>query len=417
MKNKLLSLIKLQNEKGIVIILVAILLIFFLGIAALAIDFGHRHVVRNELQNSADAGALAGAQVLYTETGMVNPQANSVAENTAKFNLAQKAAVEFDDNDIERGHWSFATRIFTPNSSLDKYDITGRSAEELDLDTDFINSIRIKTRRKKTSRFFSKIFNKNDYELTATAIAYIGPVSTFTEFEVDFPIVICQESITDSNGNYSCNMGRMYNSGNNQNTATTAGWTNFSQDPCQTANPSNITLTGNPTTIKAGSGIGAVNGVQDTVFRQFEDIWRKKSNVDDENKSNVVWRGLTLPVIQCPNNIVRNCTNVIGAVSVDIVWVQRDNDKKYNDIPQQMEDWECIPKDKTEASRFDCWKSFVNHFKLANVSGPPRTDQDYEEMWQAKAFYFLPSCEINEIKGAPGGGNFNVMGKIPVLVK
>lgn len=211
MKNKLLSLIKLQNEKGIVIILVAILLIFFLGIAALAIDFGHRHVVRNELQNSADAGALAGAQVLYTETGMVNPQANSVAENTAKFNLAQKAAVEFDDNDIERGHWSFATRIFTPNSSLDKYDITGRSAEELDLDTDFINSIRIKTRRKKTSRFFSKIFNKNDYELTATAIAYIGPVSTFTEFEVDFPIVICQESITDSNGNYSCNMGRILN--------------------------------------------------------------------------------------------------------------------------------------------------------------------------------------------------------------
>ena len=55
----------------------AILLFVFLGIAALAIDVSHLYVVRNELQNAADAGALAGDRFLYNEDGtMVNSGAN-----------------------------------------------------------------------------------------------------------------------------------------------------------------------------------------------------------------------------------------------------------------------------------------------------------------------------------------------------
>ena len=46
--------------------LAAIGLLTLLGFAALAIDVGYLFVVRNELQNAADAAALAGAGKLIT---------------------------------------------------------------------------------------------------------------------------------------------------------------------------------------------------------------------------------------------------------------------------------------------------------------------------------------------------------------
>ena len=55
--------IKKIDEQGVTAVIVTILLIVFLGVAALAIDIGHLYVVRNELQNAADAGALAGAKI------------------------------------------------------------------------------------------------------------------------------------------------------------------------------------------------------------------------------------------------------------------------------------------------------------------------------------------------------------------
>ena len=60
------SLIRLFGKHdGSAVIFVAVTLLLLLAFAALAIDMGHMYVVRTELQNAADAGALAGAQVLY----------------------------------------------------------------------------------------------------------------------------------------------------------------------------------------------------------------------------------------------------------------------------------------------------------------------------------------------------------------
>jgi len=57
---------KLRDQQGVTVILVAVLLSVLLGFTALAIDLSHLYVVRNELQNSADAGALAGARFCTT---------------------------------------------------------------------------------------------------------------------------------------------------------------------------------------------------------------------------------------------------------------------------------------------------------------------------------------------------------------
>jgi uncharacterized membrane protein len=56
---------KLKKQKGAVAIKVAVMLVMLLSLAALAIDIGNLMVARNELQNAADAAALAAEPCIY----------------------------------------------------------------------------------------------------------------------------------------------------------------------------------------------------------------------------------------------------------------------------------------------------------------------------------------------------------------
>jgi Flp pilus assembly protein TadG len=410
-----------KDQKGAVVVLVAVLLILFLGMAALAIDVYHLFVVRNELQNAADAGALAGAKVLYYNNTdndpdndppsdelnfTINPNANTVAYNTAIENLSENVSVEVNDHasnagDVQRGHWSFSANggdgLFTPNDTLTTIDIGNFSKEELDVNNDFINAVRVVVRRqdKPASSFFAQIFGFENFGVVAEATAYIGFAGSINPGEIDQPIAICEESIVDEDGDYSCNMGRMLNSGSNLNTANTGGWTNFSQ-PCDTADASEmkslICGDGNPEEMKFGVGIGAVGGVQDVVLNDLVDCWMATEAPSNKPPTHV-WN-MTLPVVKCPGNNVSNCPTLVGAVNVDVVWIIHKNDPKYDDVPREMEDWTC-----TDPDGFVCWKSFVDHFQLANVTGPPMSDEDYEEMYQKKTYSFSRPVNPLSLRG------------------
>src|SRR5512147_479080 len=116
-----------DDETGGVLVLVAIMLIVFLGMAAFALDVGHLMIVRNELRNAADAGSLAGARQLYsgiTPTGIIlNSGTNAVAFGAAAANASDGSAAEVPL--VERGHWCFncvgadgTPGVFTANDSL-----------------------------------------------------------------------------------------------------------------------------------------------------------------------------------------------------------------------------------------------------------------------------------------------------------
>ena len=64
-----MGFIHVSQERGIVAVTVAILLAGLLAFGALALDVSTLFVVRNELQNAADAGALAATRVLYLANG------------------------------------------------------------------------------------------------------------------------------------------------------------------------------------------------------------------------------------------------------------------------------------------------------------------------------------------------------------
>ncbi len=66
-----------RGQSGTAAVVVAVSVFSFIGFADLAIPLSHLFVVRDELQNGADAGALAGARFLYTSDRMaINAGAN-----------------------------------------------------------------------------------------------------------------------------------------------------------------------------------------------------------------------------------------------------------------------------------------------------------------------------------------------------
>ena len=419
MKKNLMSSM-LRNQRGAVAVIVGILIFTLVGFGALAVDISHLHVARNELQNAADAGALAGARVLYNDEGVaVNTGANQEAYDTATANKSEGTAVEVNwsggnDGDVQRGHWSFGLagleRGFYPNASLAPVNLWNVSTADLDADLNFINAVRVVTRRTTqgtpVASFFAGIFGHENFELSAEAVAYIGFAGTLMPGDVDQPIAICRDSLLNDSDEYTCNIGRMINSGQDAETNETGGWTSFDQDnPCTGGTnaqevKSLVCASGNPELITLGEPMATSGGDIQSAFNDLIQCW------ESETGKTQPWT-LTLPVIDCGDaNNVGTCAEIVGAVELNIVWITgAGEDPGYNNAPTQMGDWS--NSDPDGATR---WNDFVTSFNLMNADGTPAP-------YAKKSIYFLPDCTPHEPKGISGGENFGILAKIPVLVQ
>ena len=398
--------------------MVALLLLVFTGFAAVAIDIGHLFLVRNELQNAADAGCLAGARFLYLEDGTaVNGNSNQIAYQAALANKSDKVSVDVhwtagNEGDVARGHWSFATRTFTPNGNLEPVQLWDVSSGELDANDNFINAIRVRTRRQDTPAvsFFARILGYDYFFLSTESVAYIGFAGTLTPNEASQPIAICKGSLLVDE-KYSCTNGRILTLGKLEVGLETGGWTDFSQDsPCLSGpNPLDVDFLviygGNPNSIVLGQPVATNGGNIPSAFFLLRDLWEYTTGRTQP------WR-LTLPVVECPGDDVGNCESVVGATTIDIVWMTgADDDPSYSEAPWTMVD----PRSQTTWSSNDPdgqvrWDSFVQSFNLKTLGGGPTP-------YEKKAVYFLPSCFDQRLKGRTGGENLGILAKIPVLVK
>ena len=95
------------QQRGAVAVLAAVTLAMLLGFAALAIDIGYLFVVRNELQNAADAAALAGAGYLYP--GPPTPDwSTAVTKATKAVSLNKSSNVTLTNSQVTYGYWDMA---------------------------------------------------------------------------------------------------------------------------------------------------------------------------------------------------------------------------------------------------------------------------------------------------------------------
>lgn len=451
-----------KKEDGATIVLVAILLVVFLGITALAIDVFHLYVVKNELQNAADAGALAGVILLTDETDptKISTEANRVGKEAAENNFSEKVKVEVEWStgngpDVVRGHYNPNTKDFIANSNTTQAPIIDTNGvfipkDELHETVGYINALKVVAWRgqrkslgedhyKRVVSFFAGIFGFKDFGMKAEAVAFIDFAGSIAVGEIDMPLAICEDSIlkdpSDPNSGYTCGQARLINSAAKPN-SDTGFWTNYSINCVNSFSTSDFNSEeysrydcqlSNSETIPLGSGISTTQGESNILeavgccgeFNGYDAKYCKKYNDISPESRQEPWK-VTLPVVDC-SSATPTCNPLVGAVTLEIIHITNTPTSPEN-LPDQMGAWE---KD-SELSDLDNWKAFVNAFDLKiryeeeNYVAYEVPDQSGEidkdsGLWN-KTIYALPSCEKVEIKSGPGGPNIGIESTSPVLV-
>src|SRR6266581_5533564 len=164
------------NDRGIAVIFLAISLIAMCALVGLAVDIGYMYVAKGQLQNEADAAALAGAAKLIDQS----KSANQPAVRTEAVNFADKNKVAGDfptldpnttndaNGDVVLGNWDPARPVdqrFLPADG-----------------TLFVNAVKVVARRTgesgagigantQVSIFFAKVLNWPFMSAKSQAIA------------------------------------------------------------------------------------------------------------------------------------------------------------------------------------------------------------------------------------------------------
>jgi Flp pilus assembly protein TadG len=101
----------LVDQYGAIGIVIALLLPLLFGFAGLAVDMGHSYVVKSQLKNAADAGALRGARVLapYTGSPLTPNWAEALSKAPLAVNLNRADNKPLTDSEVAYGYWSFLT--------------------------------------------------------------------------------------------------------------------------------------------------------------------------------------------------------------------------------------------------------------------------------------------------------------------
>ncbi len=153
-----------KNNRGQILVLVAISLVVLLGFAALAIDLGYFYHTKNQLQGAADAAALAGAIKLNGTSDLTQTDARTEAVTYAGLNTASGSPVHLssdgsnalsENNNITVGSW--ATNTYSPGVTP-------------------VNAVQVKARSTDNDtagfpRIFGKIFDTTKQNINTYAIA------------------------------------------------------------------------------------------------------------------------------------------------------------------------------------------------------------------------------------------------------
>jgi hypothetical protein len=287
----------LSEQQGGVAIMVAVSAIALLSFAALVVDIGYGLVVNNQLQNAADAGALAGARALghyycpatdpdnpclspatmkAMTVGDVEPVARPVVRDVVGKNYAAKAALAIDDSDIEVGWWDPDAKTFSAT-------YTGDPAEYSPP-----NAVRVRTRRDTTTNdpiqtFLGSIFGVASINLSKPATAALTAIGKVEKGGL-IPLALSEQ--------HKCNDVIKLQ----KTTTSCAGWTGFFGDT-NTNDLGNLIDGIRKGTIESpevtvSDSLNFTGGVTSATFNAFYNLWMVK-----KDPTTGIWQVL-LPVYE-----------------------------------------------------------------------------------------------------------------------
>ena len=190
---------KIKQQEGAAAVTLGLLMIVLVGFAALSIDVGYLMVTRNELQNVADAAALAAArklgnnyenmtkdeQLAYTcetvEFSMPCSDIIVVAQEAGKANRAGQLNIEIKDSDIFIGVWDYLNN----DPAIDSF--TAQNANP--------KAVRVIARRDDLANnpittFLAGVLGIDTLAVSAVATAALNGQGTAAEGELELPIGI-----------------------------------------------------------------------------------------------------------------------------------------------------------------------------------------------------------------------------------
>ena len=185
------ALFHLKDQRGVTALIVAILIFVLIGFIALGIDLGYMYSSRNELQNAADAAALAATGKLgniyegmpydqqqeYICDGAEATMIKDVAKEIALKNKAATKQIEIRYEDIIIGQWTPGTPgtlTPTPNQP-DAVEVTAR---------------RDGTENGPISTFFARVLGIDTVDVSADATAALTGLGEVGEGGLPIPLGI-----------------------------------------------------------------------------------------------------------------------------------------------------------------------------------------------------------------------------------
>jgi hypothetical protein len=244
------------GRQGSVAVSVAVVLVVLLGMAAVAIDYGHMVSVSRELHKAADAGALAGARFLVPYVGAPSTPnwmaGQSQATQTVLLNRADNQALT--SCLVEYGYWNLNTRTLESSGivptavHLPAVQVTVTKAEGL-------NGGPIQM-------FFAPILGIGSRNLTARSVAVIsGPytVPAGGAFPLAIPGILV-EQYWNQEPPVSFKVGSAYHDPEG------GQWTSFLADANDVPTIRELIDSGNPTPLKIGDNIWIEPGTKTTLY-------------------------------------------------------------------------------------------------------------------------------------------------------
>ncbi len=174
-----------RRQRGAIGVMMPFVMIMTLSFGALAIDIAHMVVVRNELQNAADAAALAGAAGLWP----INPTpnwSNAVTKGTSAISLNRAGGALLSTGNVQAGYWN-------PNPGTSP---SGLQPQGTTPTTGLVPAVQVTIQRSGTSNggpvvtYLASFFGVTAATATATAVAVVAPPGSVLPGATPLPFVI-----------------------------------------------------------------------------------------------------------------------------------------------------------------------------------------------------------------------------------
>lgn len=257
-----------RRQRGAIAIYIALLLPVMLGFVALSVDIARTLVVRNQLQNAADAAALAGAgQLQWTNTSTT--WANATSKATAAIGLNSADGQTLSTGTIAVGYWN----ITGSPSGLQSTTITRG--------TNDMPAIKVTVSRVSGSNggplqtYFAGLIGTSTIGVSATAVATIAPPGTAKPGAL-FPLAITQcmynnfwdtttgkPKIDPSTGQvYEFKIGSSYHYAG----CDSGQWTTFDVNANDTPTVTDLINNGNATSLSIGDNTWIQTGTKTAIY-------------------------------------------------------------------------------------------------------------------------------------------------------